>query len=212
VNDTGIVLSGNPPFPRGKKLPGTKSGWFQKATSIRWRRDMGDLAVVEFKNRCDADALLFALGELQEKAAIEVEDSALSVRSKSGEIDVEHSQDFFAQLPTSGALYFGFLGAVIGWILSGGLFGGAFLGLQVGLVAGFAFGTMAGWLSNTGVPDFLIKKLSTEIEPGNVALFLSVRGSLTSERVLEVLRRFGGHLMHTSLAPEDEAVLKKALA
>lgn len=173
---------------------------------------MGDLAVMEFKNRCDADAFLFALGELQEKAVIELEDSALFVKDRSGEGDVEHSRDFFAQLPTSGALYFGFLGAVIGWILSGAHFGGAFLGLQVGLVAGFAFGTIAGWLSNTGVPDILIKKMGGEIEPGNVALFLSVRGSLTSDRVLEVVRRFGGHLLHTSLAPKEEALLKKALA
>jgi uncharacterized membrane protein len=173
---------------------------------------MGDLAVMEFKNRCDADALLSALGELQKKAVIELEDSALFVKSKTGEIDVEHTRDFFAQLPTSGALYFGFLGAVIGWILSSASLGGALLGLQIGLVAGFGFGTIAGWLSNTGVPDFLIKKMATEIEPGNVALFLSVRGSLASERVLEVLKSFGGHLLHTSLAPDEEALLKKAMA
>jgi uncharacterized membrane protein len=173
---------------------------------------MGDLAVVEFKHRCDADAMLFALQELEKQALIEVEDSALFVKGKSGEIDVEHSRDFFAQLPTSGALYFGFLGAVIGWILSGAFFGGALLGLQFGLVAGFAFGTLAGWLSNTGVPDSLIKKMRAEIEPGNVALFLSVSGSLTSEKVLEVLKRFGGHLRHTSLAPDEEALLKEAVA
>ena len=172
---------------------------------------MGELAVLEFKQRCDADALLCALEELEQESVIELEDSALFVRRQDGETDVEHSQDFFAQLPTSGALYFGFLGGVVGWILSGASYGGALLGLQFGLVAGFILGTVAGWLSGTGVPDFLIKQVGTEIKPGNAALFLSVRGSLTSEKVLKMFRKFGGHLRHSSLAPDEEALLREAL-
>ncbi len=173
---------------------------------------MGELAVVEFKQRCDADALLSALEELQKDSVLELEDSALFVKRKDGETDVEHGWDFFSQLPTSGALYFGFLAALIGWILSGASYSGALLGLQFGLVVGFILGTVAGWLSKTGVPDFLIKKVGSEIEPGNVALFLSVRGSLTSEKALNIFQKFGGHLRHSSLAPNEEMLLREALA
>ncbi|MBI5250894.1 MAG: DUF1269 domain-containing protein [Desulfomonile tiedjei] len=173
---------------------------------------MHELVVMGFQERYKADALLTAMDDLEKKCVIELEDAVLVVRDADGTVTVQQAMDTFSQIPTSSAVYFGFLGALTGWILSSGGLAGIAVGLQVGLVMGWILGTAAARYSDVGVPADLVRELSETVVPGSAALALAVRGEVCSEKVLEKLKEYDGKLIRTSLASQEEALIKKALA
>jgi uncharacterized membrane protein len=173
---------------------------------------MHELVVMGFQERYKAEALLTAMDDLEKQCVIDLEDAVLVVKEPDGTVNVEQTLDLFSQLPTSAALYFGFLGALLGWILSGNSLAGIALGLQAGLVMGWVLGTVSARFSDVGVPTDLVRELGSTLPPGSVALALAVRGEVCSEKVLEKLKEYDGKLIQTTLAANDEAQLKKALA
>ncbi len=120
--------------------------------------------------------------------------------------------DTFSQIPTSAALYFGFLGGLFGWIFSGGSLAGIAVGLQVGLVMGWILGTAAARFSDVGVPANIVQELGVTMAPGSVALAVAVRGEVCSEKVLNKLKEYDGRLIRTTLGSDEEAILRKALS
>lgn len=178
---------------------------------VLWRERMHELLVVGFKDRYQADALLTEMKELEKAAIVELEDSVLLDKTPDGETITEQSFDLFSQIPTTGALYFGFLGGLVGWIFSGASFMGALFGVQAGLVIGWLAGTVAAKYSAAGVPKKVINEVTGAMNPGTSSLILAVRGDLNTEKVLNVLRANNGCLVQTTL-PRDEALaLQKAM-
>lgn len=172
---------------------------------------MHELLVVGFKDRYQAEALLTEMKELEKTAVIELEDSVLLDKAPDGQMDTEQSFDLFSQLPTTGALYFGFLGGVVTWIFSGASSMGALFGVQAGLVIGWLAGTVAARYSDVGVPKSVIKEVAGNMNPGTASLILATRGDLNSEKVLRVLRENNGCLVLTTLPRNEEIALQKAM-
>jgi uncharacterized membrane protein len=169
---------------------------------------MGELVAVGFKEPYLADALLYELNELGKEYPVDVEDAAVIVMGQNGGIEVKEEFDPFVQFPVSGALYFGFLGAVLGWILTGG----PFVGLQIGVPLGWIIGAVAGKYAPTSIPNGVAEDLEKSMEPGDSILLVSARNPWTSEKIVQVLKKFEGKLLRTSLPPSEEAKLRKALA
>jgi uncharacterized membrane protein len=166
---------------------------------------MGELIALGFKDLYKADALMFAIRQLDRKGAIDLEDSAFVVKSPIGEVDYEQVYNMFFQFPVSGALYFGFLGAVCGWLIVTG-YGGAIVGLQIGGILGWVAGAVAAWASNIGIKQSFIKEVGDYLVPGGAAVIFISRGPLTAESALELLTESGGTLLRTS--PDSELVTR----
>jgi uncharacterized membrane protein len=173
---------------------------------------MPDLVVVEFKEPYEADALLIALQELDKKDPIDLDDSVVVVKDKEGKVFVDKALDAYEQLPASGALYFGFVGAVTGWILTYAGFWGAVFGLQAGILLGWIAGVLTAWLGEVGIPQAVIEKLAKTIEPGTSGLCVLTRTPLTSASILPHLTPYEARLVLTSLPADEEAKLRTALS
>lgn len=173
---------------------------------------MHELVVMGFQERYKADALLTAMDDLEKQCVIDLEDAAIVVKTTDGTVQVEQAMDAFSQIPTSAALYFGFLGALLGWILSSGWLAGVAIGLQAGLLFGWILGTAAASVSDVGVPADVVRELSETIIPGSVAVALAIRGEVNSVKVIEKLKEYDGRLIQTTLTGEEATLLRKALA
>jgi len=173
---------------------------------------MHELVVMGFAERYKADALLTALNNLESQCVIELEDAVLVNKDSEGAVDVNQLMDTFSQIPTSAALYFGFLGGLIGWIFSSGSLAGIAVGLQAGLVLGWILGTAAARFSDVGVPADIVRELGDTIPPESLALALAIRGEVCSQKVLDQLREYDGRLIRTTLPKDEETLLRKCLA
>ena len=101
-----------------------------------------------------------------------------------------------------------------------GALGGAFWGLLIGLIfwmpwlglaIGAATGAIAGHFTDVGIDDDFIKEVGNTIEPGHSALFLLV-ADVTTDKVIEDLKKFDTTIIRTSLSKEQEDKLKAAFA
>jgi len=173
---------------------------------------MGEYVVVAFKEPYMADALLTRLKEIDHDTVLDLEDSAVIVRAVDGTLSVTKALEPFGQLPISGAVYFGFVAGVFGWILSGASLGGALFGLQAGVLFGWIAGAVAGKVYPVGLPTATIDQVAEGVPAGASAVCIMARRSFTDERVLEELKKFDGVIVNSTLATTDEAQLKEALA
>jgi len=169
---------------------------------------MGELVALGFKDRLLADALLYELNELGREYPVDIEDAAVMVKNDDGNVEVIEEYDPFVQFPISGALYFGFLGAVLGWIFTGG----PFIGLQIGVPVGWILGAVAGRFAPVGLPREIGKEMEKGMQPGDSVLLVSARNSWNSEKIVSVLKRFDGKVLKTTLPPAEDAQLRKVLA
>jgi uncharacterized membrane protein len=88
-----------------------------------------------------------------------------------------------------------------------GLIVGSLLG---GPVGGLAVGALIGALRDRGIDNKFINNLSKRLKPNTSALFLLVE-SADADAVLKELKPFNATLIHTTLTPETEKALRKAL-
>jgi uncharacterized membrane protein len=75
---------------------------------------------------------------------------------------------------------------------------------------GAGSGALSGTLIDFGINDDFIKKIGETIKPDSSALFLLIRKA-QPEKVLKELSQYKGHLIRSSLSPEQEDKLKDAL-
>ena len=106
-------------------------------------------------------------------------------------------------MTASGAARGGLWGTLIGVLFFGPFFG-------VGTLAGAAAGAVSGALTDIGISNDFMKKLSEGFKPGTSALFVLVRKA-TPDKVVEEIKQYGGTLLQTSLSHEDEQKLQGAL-
>lgn len=158
---------------------------------------MSHLIAIAFDDQHRAEEVRTDLLRLQQEYLVDMEDAVVAVRKQDGKIKLRQ----LFNMTASGAVGGGFWGTLIGLIFLNPLFG---------LGVGAAAGAIAGALTDVGIDDKFMKELSERAKPGSSVLFVLVRQA-TPDKVLNELKRYEGHVLHTSLSHEDEARLREAV-
>jgi uncharacterized membrane protein len=157
-----------------------------------------NVVVLGFKSQFGAEAMLDDLSKWQEEGLIELEDAVLASRGPGTKIEIEQTHKKSRKPIAKGG------GA---GLLAGLLLGGPILGLAAGVVAG----SISRGMKDYGLDDDFVKEVSEWVRPNTSALFLLVKQA-NAEEVLERLRPTEAIVLNTTLAPEAEARLRRALA
>src|SRR5208337_70449 len=76
---------------------------------------------------------------------------------------------------------------------------------------GAASGAPGGTLTDFAINDEFMKQLAESIRPGDATLFLLMK-EMTTDKVVERIKDYGGVVLKTSLADTREQTLRNALA
>ena len=157
---------------------------------------MAHLIAMTFDSEAEAGDVLSALRGVEKSGNLDLEDTAVLVKDRSGQAKVDNE--------LSGATETGLVaGGMLGTVL-------AFMFPIAGLAIGAAGGALVARSLDTGVdPDF-VKEVGERLQPGTSALFLMVRQA-TPNVVLAALRPYKGHVYQTTLSSELEQELRHAL-
>lgn len=175
------------------------------------------LVVLAFDGASSAETVMGAIQELQGRGLIELDDAVVVSRapnterihlvaqgephaataqihlSTPGEVKVTQVMSGRRRTAAKGAA----IGLLAGWLLGGPL-GGA------------AIGALVGALRDRGIDDGFINELSMQLHPDSSGIFLLVSRADT-DKVLEEMRPYKGRVIHTTIDPEVEQALRKAL-
>jgi uncharacterized membrane protein len=160
---------------------------------------MADFVAIEYDDEFKAEEVRLTLLKLQKDYLIDMEDAVVAVKDANGKVKLHQAVNMTA----AGAARGGLWGTLIGVLFLGPFFG-------VGTVAGAAAGAVSGALTDIGIDNDFMKKLSEGFKPGTSALFVLVRSS-TPDKVLEEIKNYGGTILQTNLCHEKEAKLQAAL-
>ncbi|EIM25411.1 DUF1269 domain-containing protein [Microvirga lotononidis] len=166
---------------------------------------MAELVVVGFHNPTDADRVLTELTRLQKEYLIELEDAVVAIRSQDGTVRIKQSVNLVSLGATTGGLRGALWGSLIGL-----LFLNPLAGFAIGGAVGVGSGALSGSMIDYGINDGFIRSIGETLKPETSALFLLIRKS-QPEKVLAELAGFKGHVIRSSLSPEQEAKLQAAL-
>jgi uncharacterized membrane protein len=159
---------------------------------------MATLVVIDYESEVKAEEVRLALLKMQKEYLIDLADAVVVVRDAKGKVKLRQLYD----LTVAGAASGGFWGALVGLLFLNPLFGFAI---------GAAAGAVSGALRDVGIDDNFMKDLGKTLKPGTAALCVLVR-QVTSDKVVEEVKKFGGTLIKTNLSSENEAKLREALA
>jgi uncharacterized membrane protein len=158
---------------------------------------VADLIVIGYDDEATAEKAAAEVERLASDLIIEPEAVASIVRDEKGKYHVHTTHHPVAEGATWGMLW-------------GALFGLIFFIPVFGLVVGAAFGTLFGAITKAGIDRNFQEKVRDMVRPGTSALFL-IADKVTSDRAIEALSKFGGHVLKTSLSKQAEAELQQAL-
>src|SRR5499426_1897440 len=167
---------------------------------------MSNLVVLGFDGMHTADEVLNKVRSLQKEYLIDLEDACVVERDKNGKVYIKQA----VNLTALGAAGGGSRGALLGTLV-GLLFMNPLAGMALGAIAGAGTGALAGSLTDYGIRDDFIKKLSQTIPAGSSALFVLFK-SITEDKVLPEIEPYKPRVLKTSLSNEAEAKLKAALS
>lgn len=160
---------------------------------------MTELIVLMYDSEEAGQQVLAEIGTMQKEKIIQVADAALAVKDQKGKVKV--TQTLEKMHTGSVAIWGGFWGLLIGLLFGGPIFWAFF---------GVVLGGLLGKTTDLGIDNAFIKEVGEKMEPGHSALFIMVIEA-TADKVLPELKKFGGHVVQTSLSEEDEDKLRKAL-
>ena len=158
---------------------------------------MADLVVIEYDDEFKAHDVRLTLLKLQQEYLIDMEDAVVAVKDAKGKVKLHQATNLTAAGAASGGLW-------------GSLIGLLFLNPLLGAAVGATAGAVSGALTDIGVNNDFMKKLSEGFKPGTSALFVLVR-SATPDKVMEEIKKYGGKVLQTSLSHEQETKLQAAL-
>ena len=158
---------------------------------------MSNLVVITFDNEEEAGKVRESIRQQEKGGRIKLDDSAVVVKDADGKVHVKNQLDRGVKI---GGVTGGFLGLLIASIFF------PVAGIVVGVLGGMGVGALA----DLGIQKKFVQQVSDEIKPGNSAIFLVVREA-DPNAALAALRPYKGTLFHTSLDPEDEETLRRAL-
>ncbi len=158
---------------------------------------MANLFVVMYDDQFRAKEVMQELKTLKENKQLEIDDAAYVTKDKDGHFKVhqEHS------LTKSGAVAGG-----MGGLVAGLLFTIPIAGLAVGAAAGI----IAGKAQDYGIDDKVIKAINDDMRLNTSAIFALVR-DVNQEAVLPIFTKYGGKIVQTTVAAENEAKLQAML-
>jgi uncharacterized membrane protein len=90
------------------------------------------------------------------------------------------------------------------------LFGMLFFIPFLGMAIGAGLGALMGKVTKTGIDRDFQDQVRELVQPGTSALFLILE-SVTTDKAVDALSRFGGTVLKSSLSKEAEAELQEAL-
>ena len=167
---------------------------------------MSELVVVGFDNPTDADRVLTELTRLQKEYLIDLEDAVVAIRSQDGSVRIKQSVNMLSLGAATGGLRGALWGSLIGL-----LFLNPLAGFAIGGAVGVGSGALSGSMIDYGINDDFIKSIGDTLKPDTSALFLLIRKA-QPEKVLAELSGYKGHVIRSSLSPEQEAKLQAALS
>jgi uncharacterized membrane protein len=167
---------------------------------------MSNLVVLGFDGIHTADEVLNKLRSLQKEYLIDLEDACVVERLENGKAFINQA----VNLTAIGAAAGGGRGALWG-ALVGLLFLNPLAGMAIGAITGAGFGALSGSLTDYGIRDDFVKKLSDTIPAGSSALFILFR-SATEDKVLAEIQPYKPRILKTSLPNEAEQRLKTVLS
>jgi uncharacterized membrane protein len=186
--------------------PLAESGSGATRAAIPRRDIMSELVVVGFDGPAEADRVLGELLRLKKEYLIDLEDAVVAIRHADGKVQLKQSINLLAAGAASGGVSGAFWGTLLGLL---------FLNPLGGLVLGGAFGAGAGAITGAmvdyGIDDNFIRSIAETLKPDSSALFVLVRKA-QPEKVMAELSQFHGHVLRTSLSPEQEERLRVALS
>jgi len=142
---------------------------------------------------------------LQEDYLIDLEDACVVERDTEGKVHIKQA----VNLTAIGAAAGGSRGALWGALI-GLLFLNPLAGMAIGAITGAGTGALAGSLTDYGIRDDFVKKLSETIPPGSSAVFVLFR-SVTEDKVLREIKPYKPRVLETSLSDEAEQRFKAAV-
>ncbi|MBL9175407.1 MAG: DUF1269 domain-containing protein [Verrucomicrobiales bacterium] len=159
---------------------------------------MSQLIAVSYPDPFKAQEVRLTLIKLQKEHLIDLEDAVVVTKDAAGKIKLHQA----VNLTAAGAVSGGFWGTLIGMIFLNPIFGAA---------VGASFGAISGALTDLGIDDQMMKDVAAKLSPNTSALFVLVR-SVTADKVVPEIQKFGGTILQSSLSHDDEAKLQAALA
>lgn len=167
---------------------------------------MPDLIVVGFDTQEAADNVLLKLAKLQNEYLVDLEDAVVAIRDENGKLHLKQSLDLTALGASSGLISGALWGGLVGLLLLNPL-----AGFTIGGLVGAGTGALSGSLADYGINDDFIRSLASTIPTQSSALFVLVRKA-QPEKVLAELAGLEGRVLKTSLSPDAELKLSKALS
>jgi len=159
---------------------------------------MSDIIVIAFRHPDAAQQAAAQFQELEARHALHLIDARVVVKDKEERL---HVKDVAGHPMAVGALIGGLLGAL--------LFA---MSPVLGALVGAAAGSVVGKLTSPDLVDAqFVDDVAQALRPDSSAVFLQVDRANT-DAVITALRAFRGTLIQTTVPPEVEEELKKALA
>ncbi|MEU4269093.1 DUF1269 domain-containing protein [Streptomyces sp. NPDC026092] len=160
---------------------------------------MSELIVIGYDDPSEAKKAFKAVQELQNGHVVDLNGLAVVSVDADGEthVDTPAKSEKVAVSATAGALW----GMVLGIII---------LTPAVGVV-GAAVGGLIGKLSQMGIDNDFRRKVDSLLKPGSAAVVI-MASKVTEDKFAAAMQPFGGTILKTSLAEEDEKALAEQLA
>jgi uncharacterized membrane protein len=159
---------------------------------------MSDLVVIVYPSEDKAEEVRKRLFELQKEYLIKLGDAVIAVKAADGKVKLNQIINTTAAGAASGS----FWGLLIGMVFLNPLLGAAF---------GAAGGALGGALTDAGINDNFMKQVAQSIHPGDAALFVLIQ-EMTTDKVLDQIKQYGGVVLQTSLDDAKEQALRDALS
>ena len=158
---------------------------------------MSTLIAIAYPDAQTAEEVRGVLIQATKEQLVDLQDAVVVEHRSDGKIKLHQA------VSTTGA-------GAAGGALWGGLIGLLFLAPLFGMAVGAATGAVAGKVTDAGVNDDFLKQLGAKLEPGAAAL-IALGSSQAPDKLLERLRPYGGNVIQTSLATEEEERLRSSL-
>lgn len=159
--------------------------------------NMSSLVVISFDSPEEAEKVLASLKGQKKYDNISFKDTAVVSKDAEGKVAVKNDVSQGTMTATG-------VGALLGLLLGGLMFPVA------GLLLGAGGGALMGRFMNLGVDGKFVKEVSESLQPGTSALFVLVHDA-NPDVVRAILQEHPGKVLQTTLSPEAEESLKKAL-
>ncbi len=158
---------------------------------------MSDLIVIKFEGTDTAERALESVRGVQGSGAFGLNDTAVVASDASGNIRVKNEWSTGAE---TGAVVGGFVGAIVTFVFP-----------PAGAAIGAGFGALIGSKLQTGVEKGFVEDVAAALTPNTSALFLVVKSGGAADAVVTAFRQFQGTVYHTTLSPDLEDSLRRAL-